>query len=124
MEEGGTQTSHTKLSGDEERERPKPCTCPLEKDGDGPGAQLSTGAPSPPSCKKLRNRIVSQNISRLWPSLGPYKVLFPQPLEGPVHQQKQSHIGHKLLSAYRTIQSTFLLSNRTLIYSWDHCLWK
>ena len=86
MEEGGTQTSRAKLSGNEEREGPKPRTCPLGMDGDGPGAQLSTGAPSPPSCKKLGNRIVSQDISRLWPSLGPYKVLSPQPLEDPVHQ--------------------------------------
>ena len=60
-------------------------TSPLAMDGDAPGAQVSTGVSSLPSCKKLRNRTVSRDMSRLRPSLSAYKVLSPQPPEDPVH---------------------------------------
>lgn len=119
MEEGG----HASIASKATRKWPegvtRSCTSPLAMDGDAPGAQLSTGPSSLPSCKKLRNRTMSRDMSRLWPSLSPYKVLSPQPLEDSVNPQMQSHIGHRLRSAYPTMQSIVFLRNRTRIYSWE-----
>lgn len=63
-----------------------------------------------------------RHCSRLAPHLDPYKVLFPQSLEDPVHPQTRSYIGHPLVSACPTLQPSFFLGNKTPISSWGHCL--
>ena len=84
-------------------------------DGAAPGAKPDMGPPLFAGRSRETNKIVSQDVILMLllkavTHLIPYQVLSPQPLEDPVHPQNQSHIGHRFLSAYLTIQASSLVT--------------